>query len=233
DRLRRSTLPTERAFTPVFDGLWGRVKAPSVRLALPAPLDLRLARGRAFGALRRAIEVAQEFAEDGEVIRLRLGLAADRAQHVVQTVHQRFLLAVICRSLKRESSRTKSSKRRVAAASSRSANSNSPLDDAAHRNSARCARSPRSENVRIRSGMIASLRTMNAPRARCPLPSPLWGGSTRKARRGGGRSADAGAEGVWVFWGGAATNPPPPPPPPPEMGGGSPPESPRRLVQTH
>src|SRR4029077_16423037 len=134
-------------------------------------------------------------------------------QHVVQTVHQRFLLAVICRSLKRESSRTKSSKRRVAAASSRSANSNSPLDDAAHRNSARCARSPRSENVRIRSGMIASLRTMNAPRARCPLPSPLWGGSTRKARRGGGRSYLCGR---WP------KHPTPPPNPSPPVEGGPP-----------
>ena len=59
--------------------------------------------------------------------------------------------------LKRDSSRTKSSKRRIAAASSRSAKTSNVVAVAAHRNSARCARSPRSAKMPVRSGISEKL----------------------------------------------------------------------------
>src|SRR5256885_1850705 len=113
---------------PAQAGIQGQALGPRFRgderkmagLALPAALRLRLTSRRAFGAPGRAIEMAEEFAKDAQMIGTRFRFTADRAQHVVQGVHQRRLLAVICRSLKRESSRTKSSKRRVAAISARS-----------------------------------------------------------------------------------------------------------------
>src|SRR5690349_15691033 len=101
----------------------------------------------------------QEFAEHREMIAarlLRFLLLVQRTHHRMQLVHHRppnFLL-------KRDSSRTKSSKRRMAAASSRSAKIKSALADAAHRNSARCARSPRSANTLVKSGIMEPRREL-------------------------------------------------------------------------
>ena len=83
-------------------------------------------------------------------------------------------------SLKRASSRTKSSKRRATAASSRSANIPSALAELAHKNSARCARSPRYAKVAITSVMVQLWReaqkktpAAKARDGRCTLWYPL------------------------------------------------------------
>jgi hypothetical protein len=99
--------------------------------------------------------MAEEFTEHVEVVAARLVLA-DRTQHRVEGVQQLPPGRPLCRSLKRASSRTKSSKRRLEAASSRSTKTVSAVEDDAHRNSARCARSPRSAKVRTRSVMVGS-----------------------------------------------------------------------------
>src|SRR6185312_27171 len=97
----------------------------------------------------------EEFAKHREVYRLSFRLAADRLNHRMQFVHHQSMgLRRRARRLKRDSSRTKSSKRRDAAASSRRVKRKAALAAVAHKNSARCARSPRSLNVRMRSFML-------------------------------------------------------------------------------
>ena len=115
-------------------------------------LDLALA-GLSLRPASNAVEVVQEFAEHGEVVATALGLAANGAKHAMQGVHLLFSGMAAEPSLKRASSRTKSSKRRICAASSRSANQPSAELEPAHSASARCARSPRSPKVRISSSM--------------------------------------------------------------------------------
>src|SRR5665213_337523 len=116
--------------------------------ALSAAL-VRLGHAREVFTPRGTVEVVEKFAEHVEMIAPGFDLGPQRAQHGVQCVHY---LPPKC-SLKRASSRTKSSKRRLAAVSSRSANQASADAELAHRNSARCARSPRSVKVWMRSGM--------------------------------------------------------------------------------
>src|SRR5260221_2043541 len=99
------------------------------------------------GRARDAAETAEEFTENIAIIAAVYVLAMDWPQQCILRRHQ-------CppkSSLKRASSRTKSSKRRLAAASSRSANQASALADIAHSSKARCARSPRSVKIRMRS----------------------------------------------------------------------------------
>ena len=58
-------------------------------LARAAPrLALGLYRARRRLASRRAVQMIEEFAEHDEMIAPALGFAADRAQHVVQFLHQ-------------------------------------------------------------------------------------------------------------------------------------------------
>src|SRR5215475_2776412 len=121
-----------RSETSVFDG------APIVRFPVVA------------GSVCAAPEVIEKFTKYVEMIAPVFGLTADRAQHG----HKRFHQWSPKSSLKRASSRTKSSKRRLAAVSSRSANQASALADIAHNKRAKCARSPRSVKMRIRSVII-------------------------------------------------------------------------------
>src|SRR5437899_2172528 len=84
-----------------------------------------------FGVVDTAVyatpEVIEKFTKYLEVIAPVFRLMADRAQHGVKRFHQWSPKS----SLKRASSRTKSSKRRLAAVSSRSANQASALADIA------------------------------------------------------------------------------------------------------
>ena len=66
-------------------------------------------------------------------------------------------LYFLTRRLNLASSRTKASKRAFAANSSRSVSTSSADDADAHRNSARCARSPRSVKVRMREDKVICL----------------------------------------------------------------------------
>src|SRR5690606_11919433 len=140
-----------------------RERKPRVRLLLSAlrpHLRRTLRRGRAL-ALAGAVEVVEKLAKHIEMVAtvrglalcVALGLALDRAQHGMQRVHHRSPNV----SLKRASSRTKSSKRRIAAESSRKANQASADAISAHMSSATCARSPRAEKVSTMSGMEAPL----------------------------------------------------------------------------
>jgi len=74
------------------------------------------------GSVVATAVMRDEFAEDVEVIAARFGFAPERAQYAMERIHQWPPKCPVKRSLKRASSRTKSSKRRLAAASSRSAN---------------------------------------------------------------------------------------------------------------
>jgi len=96
----------------------------------------RLGAARRLAPPRRAAEVVEEFAEHVEMIAPAFGFAADRAQHGVKYIHH-FPPFVEAREFAHEL---------VEAAASAEA-------DVAHKNSARCARSPRSLKVWIRSGI--------------------------------------------------------------------------------
>src|SRR5262245_6312945 len=115
------------------------------------------------GTARAPPEVVEKFTKYIEMIALVFRITANRAQHGNERFHQLSPKS----SLKRASSRTKSSKRRLAAASSRKANHASALADSAHSRRATCARSPRSLKMRIRSVIIF---TVNSYR-----PSPMCG----------------------------------------------------------
>src|SRR6185437_4146853 len=93
----------------------------------------------------------EKLAEHLEMVTMRAGAAHQRC---IDIRHQRSPNS----SLKRASSRTKSSKRRLAAASSRNANQASALADIAQRNRATWARSPRLLKIPIRSDMERYLR---------------------------------------------------------------------------
>jgi hypothetical protein len=97
-------------------------------------------------------EVIEEFAKYIEMIVPVFDLESVQARYEIGRVHQWSPNS----SLKRASSRTKSSKRRRAAASSRKANQVSALAENAHNSRARCARSPRSLKMRIRSDMYVT-----------------------------------------------------------------------------
>src|SRR5882757_4478326 len=124
------------ANTEATVGAWG------ASMSLPSPSP----QGRTFGRIGDD-EVVEEFPEHVEMIAPALGLCVDlglqRAQHGMKRIHQWSPIWRPKCSLKRASSRTKSSKRRLAAVSSRKLNQASALDDSAQASSARCARSPR------------------------------------------------------------------------------------------
>jgi hypothetical protein len=112
--------------------------------------------------MQSAAEVLEKFAKDIEVVTPFVGLAAGRTQCGIKRIHQWSPKS----SLKRASSRTKSSKRRLAAVGSRSENEAGALADIAHSSNARWARSPRSLKIRIKSVMAASSRLPLMPQKR-------------------------------------------------------------------
>src|SRR5262249_2124943 len=103
-----------------------------------------IGRGLVTSETRNAAEVIEKFAEYIQVI-----IPPPRLEPVQSRNSPNI-------SLKRASSRTKSSNRRLAAVSPRKANQVSALADSAHNSIARCARSPRSAKVRMRSDMLRS-----------------------------------------------------------------------------
>src|SRR6185437_9063226 len=159
--------------SPRQEGVQRIENVKALALAAPALALRRFGRARRIAAARGAVEVVEKLAENVEMAAPGFGLAADRAQHGMQRVHYLppiFLVKFLAKcSLKRASSRTKSSNRRLAAVSSRKANQASALADDAHRNSARCARSPRVVKVWIKSGICN--------------PSPRGGRALRGPRR--------------------------------------------------
>ncbi len=101
---------------------------------------------------------------------------------LMQIVHQRRppVFPVTCRSLKRASSRTKSSMRRVASASARNANSNSALLDAPT-GTARDARGRRArEKVRMRSVITPAGPRPRPARSRPPRASRSASGTAHR-----------------------------------------------------